>query len=202
MAPSNVGLASCSGLGALASGKPASDGARMTRPRVQDVVAPKNLLGVPWRVAFTLQERGWPPQRHRVGQDQPGARVSARPAVDHLRRAAVPAHPLTRYWFDLDPVRIPLACPEARDGTRVIGGARNGRHGGVDSTARTRGGGVGAPSAASTPLGPLSRRARAPGTCAAPGHSTPPRTRAAATPATCGACRPARTTGRMSPRSR
>ena len=85
-----------------------------------------------------------------------------------------------RYWFDLDPVRIPLACPEARDGTRVIGGARKGRHGGVDSTARTRGGrGWGAAAGKHTAAHP-----------------------AAATTATCGACRPACTTGRMSPRSR
>jgi len=37
------------------------------------------------------------------------------------------------YYFDLDPIRIPLARPEAADGTRIIGGASKGRTGGADA---------------------------------------------------------------------
>ena len=44
-----------------------------------------------------------------------------------------------RYFFDLDPIRIPLARPDAVDGTRVIGGIHKGRTGGVDATRRRRG---------------------------------------------------------------
>jgi len=38
------------------------------------------------------------------------------------------------YFFDLDPIRIPLARPDAVDGTRIIGGIHKGRTGGVDET--------------------------------------------------------------------
>jgi len=42
--------------------------------------------------------------------------------------------------LDLDPIRLPLKRPEAADGTRVFGGSNKGRIGGVDATARRRGG--------------------------------------------------------------
>jgi len=44
-----------------------------------------------------------------------------------------------KHFFDLDPIRIPLARPDAVDGTRVIGGTHKGRTGGVDATRRRRG---------------------------------------------------------------
>jgi DNA modification methylase len=44
------------------------------------------------------------------------------------------------YFFDLDPIRVPLKHPDAADGTRVFGGSYKGRFGGVDATARRRGG--------------------------------------------------------------
>jgi DNA modification methylase len=34
-------------------------GERFRRPRVQDYLPPKNLIGSPWRVAFALQDDGW-----------------------------------------------------------------------------------------------------------------------------------------------
>jgi hypothetical protein len=45
-----------------------------------------------------------------------------------------------RYYFNLDPIRLPLKRPEAADGSRVFGGARKGTAGGVGATARRRGG--------------------------------------------------------------
>src|SRR5258706_547781 len=45
-----------------------------------------------------------------------------------------------RYYFDLDPIRLPLKPPQAADGSRVFGGARKGSSGGVGATARRRGG--------------------------------------------------------------
>jgi hypothetical protein len=44
--------------GAPKSGRPQRDGTRPVRPRTQDLLPPKNLIGVPWRVAFTLQATG------------------------------------------------------------------------------------------------------------------------------------------------
>src|SRR6266511_3409100 len=44
-----------------------------------------------------------------------------------------------RYHFDLDPIRVPLACPRAADGTRVFGGAHKAGHGAAGASARRRG---------------------------------------------------------------
>jgi site-specific DNA-methyltransferase (cytosine-N4-specific) len=44
-----------------------------------------------------------------------------------------------RYHFDLDPIRVPLACPNAADGTRVFGGVHKAGRGGVGASARRRG---------------------------------------------------------------
>ena len=42
---------------------------------------PKDLVGIPWRLAFALQADGWfLAQRHRVEQAEPDARVGDRPA--------------------------------------------------------------------------------------------------------------------------
>jgi DNA methylase len=48
--------------------------------------------------------------------------------------------PSQRYYFNLDPIRLPLKRPEAADGSRAFGGARKGTAGGVGATARRRGG--------------------------------------------------------------
>ncbi|MFI7209394.1 DNA methyltransferase [Micromonospora aurantiaca (nom. illeg.)] len=45
--------------GAPKGSRPQPGGLRPARPRAQDVLAPKNLVGVPWRVAFALQASGW-----------------------------------------------------------------------------------------------------------------------------------------------
>ena len=52
------------------------------------------------------------------------------------------------YFFDLDPIRLPLKHPDAADGSRVFGGVHKGRIGGIDATARRRGGATYGPPAA------------------------------------------------------
>lgn len=101
---------------------------------------PKNLLGIPWRVAFALQDDGWN-LRNAIIWNKPNAmpesvtdRLSCR--YEHLFLFSKSR----RYWFDLDPIREPLAYPDAADGTRVFGGKNKGNTGGVDSTLRRRGG--------------------------------------------------------------
>lgn len=74
--------------------------------------APKNLLGIPWRVAFALQENGWI-LRNAIVWDKPNAmpesvtdRLSCRYELTFLFSKS------QRYWFDLDPIREPLAYPD------------------------------------------------------------------------------------------
>ncbi|MCI0687545.1 MAG: site-specific DNA-methyltransferase [Sporichthyaceae bacterium] len=111
----------------------------LIRPRAQDVLPAKNLLGIPWRVAFALQDQGWT-LRQAVIWHKPNAipeSVRDRPSCTHEYVFLLAKS--RRYHFDLDPIRIPLAHPEAADGTRVIGGVHKGQHGGVGSTVRWRG---------------------------------------------------------------
>ncbi len=100
----------------------------------------KSLLDMPWRVAFALQADGWL-LRSCVIWHKPNAMpesVRDRPAAKHeylflFARQA-------RYWFDLDPIRVPLKRPDALlRGNLVFGGARKGRQGGIGATARRRG---------------------------------------------------------------
>ncbi|WRQ08993.1 site-specific DNA-methyltransferase (cytosine-N(4)-specific) [Mycobacterium phage ridax] len=80
-----------------------SNVARALRPDV----GPKNLLGVPWRVAFALQDDGWI-LRNAVIWHKPNAmpesvtdRLSGRYEFVFLFSKS------RRYWFDLDPIREP-----------------------------------------------------------------------------------------------
>jgi site-specific DNA-methyltransferase (cytosine-N4-specific) len=82
----------------------------------------KNLLGIPWRTAFALQDDGWI-LRNDIIWHKPNAmpesvtdRLSTR--HEHLFMFSKSR----RYWFDLNPIREPLAYPDAADGSRVFGG--------------------------------------------------------------------------------
>ena len=83
----------------------------------------KNLLGLPWRVALALQDDGWI-LRNAIIWHKPNAmpesvrdRMSCRYELIFLLVKS------RRYWFDLDPIRIPhttgrpAARPLPRDGT-------------------------------------------------------------------------------------
>ncbi|MDG4795071.1 site-specific DNA-methyltransferase [Micromonospora sp. WMMD1082] len=147
------GYSSAAG-GAPASGRRQADGARATRPRAQDLVAPKNLLGVPWRVAFALQSSGWF-LRNAVIWAKPNPMPES--VRDRLSSTYETLFLLTRspqYHFDLDPIRLPLKQPEAADGSRVFGGARKGTAGGINATARRRGGRYGGKHTADTSVAP------------------------------------------------
>jgi site-specific DNA-methyltransferase (cytosine-N4-specific) len=100
---------------------------------------PKNLIGVPWRVAFALQARGWW-LRNAIIWSKPNPMPES--VRDRLSTSYELLFLLTKshsYYFNLDPIRIPLVRPEAADGTRIIGGTRKGRTGGIGATARRRG---------------------------------------------------------------
>jgi DNA modification methylase len=67
--------------------------------------APKNLLGIPWRVAFALQDDGWI-LRNAVIWNKPNAMPES--VTDRLSGRYEMVFMLSKqpkYWFDLDPIR-------------------------------------------------------------------------------------------------
>lgn len=111
-------------------------GAGLTTP----TLAPKNLLGMPWRVAFALQDDGWI-LRNAVIWNKPNAmpesvtdRLSTR--YEHVFLFSKSR----RYWFDLDPIRETLIYPDAADGSRVFGGVNKAADLNTGSSARRTGG--------------------------------------------------------------
>jgi site-specific DNA-methyltransferase (cytosine-N4-specific) len=112
---------------------------RLPGARNASQLPPKNLIGVPWRTAFALQASGWWLRNAIIWSKINPMPESVR---DRLSTSYELLFLLTRshtYYFDLDPIRIPLLRPEALDGTRVVGGTRKGRTGGVGATVRRRG---------------------------------------------------------------
>jgi len=91
---------------------------------------------MPWRVALTLQADGWI-LRNAIIWHKPNAMPES--VRDRLSTRYEMLFLLTKqqkYYFNLDPLREPLARPEALDDSIVIGGSNKGRHAGLDSTAR------------------------------------------------------------------
>jgi len=75
----------------------------------------KNLLGLPWRVAFALQDGGWI-LRNAVIWHKPNAMpesVRDRLACRHELVFLLAKQP--GYWFDLDPIRVPHAAGTRHD---------------------------------------------------------------------------------------
>lgn len=74
---------------------------------------PKSLIGLPWRVAFALQDRGWV-LRNEIIWHKPNAMPSPHEdrltsSHEHLFLFAKQSH----YYFDLDPIREPHTTPGA-----------------------------------------------------------------------------------------
>jgi site-specific DNA-methyltransferase (cytosine-N4-specific) len=70
----------------------------------------KNLLGIPWRVAFALQEDGWI-VRNAIVWHKPNAMpesVRDRLSCRHELLFLLVKQPA--YWFDLNPIRVPHAA--------------------------------------------------------------------------------------------
>lgn len=112
----------------LTAGKGKVAPARNRNGTAGDVPA-KNLLGMPWRVAFALQDDGWI-LRNDIIWAKPNAmpesvtdRLSSR--HEHLFMLSKSA----RYWFDLDPIREPHVYPSD---ARVLPRAQRGQVGAPD----------------------------------------------------------------------
>ncbi|MFI7449601.1 DNA-methyltransferase [Nonomuraea sp. NPDC049714] len=78
-----------------------------TRPKARLAVPPKNLLGMPWRVAFALQEDGWI-LRNAIIWHKPNAMPqSVRDRLSNRYELIFLLVKQRTYWFDLDPIREP-----------------------------------------------------------------------------------------------
>lgn len=100
----------------------------------------KNLMGIPWRVAFALQDDGWI-LRNEVIWSKPNAmpesvtdRLSTR--HEHLFMFSKSK----RYWFDLDPIREPHVSEPGREGSNCMRGQKAMRPVGPNSGAYSEGG--------------------------------------------------------------
>jgi DNA modification methylase len=102
-------------------------------------IGEKNLLGMPWRVAFALQEAGWT-LRSDIIWHKPNAMpesVTDRPSTRYEHVFLFSRAP--RYWFDLDSIREPLSHPDKADGSIMFGGRNKGSDAGIGARAHRRG---------------------------------------------------------------
>jgi site-specific DNA-methyltransferase (cytosine-N4-specific) len=94
--------------GGTANGLHAYLGPHLTAHRVAGMRI-KNLLGMPWRVAFALQEDGWI-LRNAIVWHKPNAMPeSVRDRLNCRHELIFLFVKQPSYWFDLDPIRIPHA---------------------------------------------------------------------------------------------
>ena len=115
------------------------------RTRPKSGLPAKNLLGIPWRVAFALQDDGWI-LRNAIVWNKPNAMPES--VTDRLSGRYEMVFMLSkkpRYWFDLDPIREPLANGQGfrkpnRKGTfQRCGDSVNSPHGGMTKNGHDNG---------------------------------------------------------------
>lgn len=141
---------SYSGGGGGGGGKHATIGGftsnRNSRDHYERVgLCPKNLLGIPWRVAFALQDDGWILRNDIIWAKPNGMPESVRDRLSTKHEHLFLLTKSRRYWFDLDPIREPLAYPDAADGSRVFGGSNKAGDLTTGSSARRTGNAYGKP---------------------------------------------------------
>lgn len=100
----------------------------------------KNLMGMPWRTAFALQDDGWI-LRNAVVWQKPNPMPSS--VSDRLNNSYEHVFLLSksrRYWFDLDPIREPHVSTPDREGKNALRGQKSIRPVGPRSGAYSEGG--------------------------------------------------------------
>lgn len=135
-----------------ASGKPGAattlgGGRRIREVQVQGSrtkggdLAQKNLLGIPWRTAFALQDDGWILRNEIIWAKPNAMPESVRDRLSSRHEHLFMFSKSPRYWFDLDAIREPLARPEAVAEGIVFGGTK-GPCGKLGGSGRRSGGNV------------------------------------------------------------
>lgn len=91
--------------------------------RGQVTLPPKNLLGLPWRLAFALQDDGWI-LRSEIIWEKPNAKPSSvtdRPTTAHEHLFLFSKSPV--YFYDVDAIREPSTWPR-KSGRRSMAGQK------------------------------------------------------------------------------
>jgi DNA modification methylase len=97
----------------------------------------KDLIGIPWMVAFALRADGWY-LRSEIIWGKPNVMpesVKDRPSRSHEKIFLFAKSP--KYYYDRTAILEPLKCPKAADGSRIFGGKN--KHGASLNHARTTG---------------------------------------------------------------
>jgi DNA modification methylase len=109
-------------------------GQQKTTNKLVDGLKPKDLVGIPWRVAFALQADGWWLRQDLIWH-------KPNPMPESVRDRCTKAHEYLfllakseRYYFDGDAIREPLALstqndPRMKDMGRTYGGKGRGAYG-------------------------------------------------------------------------
>lgn len=85
----------------------ARNGNRRSRPRGYEGIPAKSLLGIPWRVAFALQDDGWILRNDIVWAKPNGMPESVTDRLASKHEYLFMFSKARRYWFDLDAIREP-----------------------------------------------------------------------------------------------
>ncbi|GAA2929509.1 DNA-methyltransferase [Streptomyces enissocaesilis] len=83
-------------------------------------LAAKQLLGIPWRTAFALQDDGWILRNEIIWHKPNAMPESVRDRLSNRHEHLFMFAKKPQYWFDLDAIREPLAAPERKAGARAF----------------------------------------------------------------------------------
>lgn len=122
---SKTGVTSATGIQKLGGDRyPAGSRIGVVKPGAP---AAKNLMGMPWRVAFALQDDGWILRNEVIWEktDAMPESVTDRLATRHEHLFLFTRS--QRYWFDLDAIREPHAAAQRIPGATAFS-ARNANH--------------------------------------------------------------------------
>jgi len=71
---------------------------------------PKNLIGIPWKVAFALQDRGWTLRKEIIWHKPNAMPESVTDRVSSTHENVFLLSKNRNYWFDLDAIREPYSA--------------------------------------------------------------------------------------------
>jgi DNA modification methylase len=84
------------------------------------VLPNKNLLGIPWRTAFALQDDGWILRNEIIWHKSNALPESVKDRLSSRHEHLFMFTKQPRYWFDLDPIREPITHPTPTRTTGVF----------------------------------------------------------------------------------
>ena len=94
---------------------------------------PKNLMGIPWRIAFALQDDGWILRNSIIWQKPNAMPESVTDRLSGRHENIFMFSKSQKYWFDLDPIREETTSTEDRAGKNALRGQKAMRPAGPNS---------------------------------------------------------------------